>query len=276
VRGESYANAYWLVDQDYTTKDPAEKISTLMFNGNTQAMHDAFMACVACSKVSLVDLYGGGVYTTITISDNFSGKVVTDYNGTGTPPLYDYSLVIYPTTGRIYNSVVAAYNVTAGANVTAGENVSGKNVNASENVTAGSRLIFKDGLRFYGKTVDCIVNPNDDVNFYPNSPEFTHGLYVVGALNATTLSDSQRKMHVNVATSGAMTVDLTEDSQTLSATSFYNSKYKENDIVIVSNTGSGTLSVIAITGASTVVLNPNDSCAFIKVGSSRWNRMSPA
>ena len=281
VRGESYATAYWMVDQDYTSKDPAEKISTLMFSGNTQAMHDAFMACVACSKVAFVDLYGGGVYTTITNLDDFSKKVVTDYNGTGTPPLYDYSLVIYPTTGHIYNSTVAAYNVFAGANVTAGfnvtaeENVSGKNVNATENVTAGSRLIFREGLRFYGKTVDCITNPNDEVNFYPNSPEFPHGLYVVGALNATTLSDSQRKMHVKVPTSGAMTVALTEDSQTLSATSFYNSRYKENDIVVVSNTGSGTLSVVAVENASTVVLNQYESCAFIKVGSSRWNRISP-
>ena len=150
------------------------------------------------------------------------------------------------------------------------------NVIASENVTAVSRFIFKDGLRFYGKNTDVITNPNDDVNFYPNSPVFPHGLYVIGALNATTSPDSQRKMHVKVAASGAMTVDLTQDSQTLEATSFYNSKYKENDIVVVSNTGSGTLSVIAITGASTVVLNQNESCAFIKVGSSRWNRMSPA
>ena len=212
VRGESYANAYWLVDQYYTTKDPAEKISTLMFNGNTQAMHDAFMACVACSKVSFVELYGGGVYTTITNSDDFSRKVVTDYNGTGTPPLYDYSFVIYPTTGRIYNSTVSSYNVAARANVTANEKVSGKNVEASENVTAGSRFIFHNGLRFYGKTEDCIDNPNDESTYYPNSPRFRHGLYVVGALNATTLSDNQRKMHVNVATSGTMTVDLTEDS----------------------------------------------------------------
>lgn len=246
VRGESYATAYWLVDQNYTTKDPMEKISTLMFNGNTDAMHDAFMACVACSKVSSVDLYGGSVYSTITNSDDFSQKVVTDYNGTVTPPLYGYSLVIYPTTGRIYNS-----NVTA------------------------SKLIFKNGLQFYGKTDNCITNPNDEVNFYPNSPAFPHGLYIVGALNATTFSDNQRKMHV-VSTSDEITVlDLTSDFQ-LGAILFYNSRYKENDIIIVSNTGSGTLSVIAVINESSVVLNQNESCAFIKVGSDRWNRISPA
>ena len=83
VRGESYANAYWMVDQDYTTKDPAEKISTLMFRGNTLAVHDAFMACVACPKVKVVELSKDGsgttVYNLLTSSDNFNGKVVVDY-----------------------------------------------------------------------------------------------------------------------------------------------------------------------------------------------------
>jgi hypothetical protein len=202
--------------------------------------------------------------------------VVTDYNGTGTPPLYDYSLVIYPTTGRIYNSLVAAYNVTAGANVTADENVSGKNVNATENVTAGSRFIFNDGLRFYGKTDDCLDNPNDETTYYPNSPRFRHGLYVVGALNATTTADNDRKMHINVAPTSLTTVDLTEDSRMPSASAFYNSKYKINDIIIVSNTGSSSLSVIAVSGGLTVVLNSYESCAFIKTNTNRWNKIAPA
>ena len=73
VRGESYANAYWLVDQNYTSKDPAEKISSLMFNGNTAAMHDAFMACVACSKVKVVELFDGALYPTLTNTDTFIG-----------------------------------------------------------------------------------------------------------------------------------------------------------------------------------------------------------
>lgn len=83
VRGESYANAYWLVDQDYSSKDPAEKISTLMFRGNTSAVHDAFMACVACPKVKVVELSkdtsGTSLYDILTSSDNFNGKVVIDY-----------------------------------------------------------------------------------------------------------------------------------------------------------------------------------------------------
>ena len=80
VRGESYANAYWLVDQDYTTKDPMEKISTLMFNGNTQEMHDAFMACSSCSKVKTIEMYPGSLYDTLTNIDSFSGKIIIEQN----------------------------------------------------------------------------------------------------------------------------------------------------------------------------------------------------
>ncbi len=83
VRGESFATAYWMVDQDYTSNDPAEKISTLMFHGNTQAMHDAFMACAVCSKVKFVELYKDGTGTTLydllTASDHFYSKLVIDY-----------------------------------------------------------------------------------------------------------------------------------------------------------------------------------------------------
>ena len=78
VRGESYANAYWLVDQDYTSNDPMEKISTSMFRGNTAAMHDAFMACAACSKVKVIEMYPGSLYDTLTNIDSFSGKIIID------------------------------------------------------------------------------------------------------------------------------------------------------------------------------------------------------
>ncbi|MBO5742020.1 MAG: hypothetical protein J6R54_08620 [Bacteroidaceae bacterium] len=279
VRGESYANAYWLVDQDYTTKDPAEKISTLMFNGNTAAMHDAFMSCAACSKVKVVELFDGALYPTLINTDTFSGKIIVDYASTiATPPAYIYtgSILISPSALLEYATYLKANEIRGNTIISSGSLYAGANVYSDYDVQASRDLIFDNGIKFKGKNTDCITNPNDDVNFYPNSPKFPHGLYLVGALNATTLSDSQRKMHVNVVTSGTMTVDLTDDSQTLSATSFYNSKYKENDIVVVSNTGSGTLSVVAVANASTVVLNQNESCAFIKVGSSRWNRMSPA
>ena len=88
VRGESYATAYWMVDQNYTSKDPAEKISTLMFTGNTQAMHDAFMACVACPKVKVVELYDGSLYPTLTNTDTFSGKFIIDHASNEQSPAY--------------------------------------------------------------------------------------------------------------------------------------------------------------------------------------------
>jgi hypothetical protein len=78
VRGESFTKAKWMIDQEYTSKDPAEKISTLMFNGNTQEMHDAFMACTACSKVKVIEMYPGSLYDTLTNIDSFSGKIIID------------------------------------------------------------------------------------------------------------------------------------------------------------------------------------------------------
>lgn len=285
VRGESYANAYWLVDQDYTSNDPMEKISTSMFIGNTAAMHDAFMACVGCAKVKTVELYNNSLYPLLINTDAIGNKLIIDYACTDQAPAYTYSgsVVYLALNGHVlvgarlsadYIASLGNLIVSGMASIAGTINATGK-IKSNSDIQSNGNLIFNNGIQFKDDNDNCMVNPND-ASYYPHSPKFPHGLYVVGALNATTLSDNQRKMHVNVSTSGAMTVDLTEDSQTLSATSFYNSKYKENDIVVVSNTGSGTLSVVAVVNASTVVLNQNESCAFIKVGSSRWNRMSPA
>ena len=83
VRGESFTTAYWMVDQNYTSQDPAEKISTLMFKGNTSTMHDAFMACVACPKVKVVELSQDGsgttLYDLLDSGDSFAQKIVIDY-----------------------------------------------------------------------------------------------------------------------------------------------------------------------------------------------------
>lgn len=88
VRGESFTTAYWMVDQNYTSNDPAEKISTLMFRGNTQAMHDAFMACAACNKVKVVELFDGSLYQTLTNTDTFSGKFIIDHASNEQSPAY--------------------------------------------------------------------------------------------------------------------------------------------------------------------------------------------
>ena len=278
VRGESYTTAYWMVDQDYTSNDPAEKISTLMFKGNTSALHDAFMACAACSKVKVVELFDGSLYPTLTNTDTFSGKIIVDYASTiATPPAYIYtgSILISPSALLLYATYLKSNEIRSNTILSSGSLYAGANVYSDYDVQASRDLIFNNGIKFKDDNDNCMVNPNDD-SYYPHSPKFPHGLYVVGALNATTGYDSQRKMHVNVPTSGAMSVDLTSDSTVVGLTTFYCSKYKENDIVIVSNTGSGTLAVIAVSGVLTVVLNAHESCAFIKVGDHSWNKMAPS
>ena len=284
VRGESYATAFWLVDQNYTSKDPAERISTLMFYGNTQAMHDAFMACSACTKVKYVDIYDTGM--TFTVSDKFEMKVVTDYVvTTGNNPDYNWTkgVVVCPNSERFYvgkffkvNELSAFSGVISDSLNVYGAIYALENSSAFKNIISIEKVEFGQGIRFYGSNEDCISNPNDNTSYYPNSPVFKHGLYVTGALNATTLSDYNRKMHIDVAPTSLTTVNLTEDSQMPSASSFYNSKYRINDIIIVSNTGSSSLAVIAVSGVLTVVLNPYESCAFIKTNTYMWNKIAPA
>lgn len=106
VRGDSYTTAYWMVDQDYTSNDPAEKISTLMFRGNTAAMHDAFMACAACSKVKVVELCDGSLYPTLTNTDSFSGKLVIDHVSNEQSPAYGStgSIVYLTKNGHVFIS----------------------------------------------------------------------------------------------------------------------------------------------------------------------------
>lgn len=284
VRGESYATAFWMVDQNYTSKDPAERISTLMFYGNTQEMHDAFMACSSCTKVKYVDIYDTGM--TFTVSDKFEMKVVTDYVvTTGNNPDYNWyrGIVFCPGSERFYvgqyfrAKYVSAENIVASNSLESLGSIfalyyysSFKGIDIAEN------LYFGKGIGFYNSNEEFLINPEDDVNYYPNSPVLKHGLYVKGALNAMTTEDDNRKMHINVAPTSLMTVNLTEDSQMPSASSFYNSKYKVNDIIIVSNTGSSSLSVIAVSGVLTVVLNSHESCAFIKTNTNQWNKIAPA
>lgn len=86
VRGESFTPAAWLIDQNYTSNDPKEKISTLMFRSSS--MHDAFMACAACDKVKVVELCDGSLYPTLTNTDSFSGKLVIDHVSNSQSPAY--------------------------------------------------------------------------------------------------------------------------------------------------------------------------------------------
>lgn len=138
VRGESFTTAKWMVDRDYNSRDPKERISTLMFNGNTQAMHDAFMACSACEKVYLVELYPGGVTDTLTSSDKFYGIVlnhagVSNFN-------FLYGIVINPN-AYVYiqqflrcrnfaaNSIYAVDNISTEGSGTFGSGKFGSGIN---------------------------------------------------------------------------------------------------------------------------------------------------
>lgn len=285
LRGESWTNAEWLIDQNWNTNDQMERISTLWFNGNTQAMHDAFMACVGCAKVKTVELYNNSLYPLLINTDAIANKLIIDYSCTDQAPAYTYSssVVYLALNGHVligarlsadYIESLGNLIVYGMANIEGIINASGK-IKSNSDIQSNGDLIFNDGIKFKDDNGRCMVNPNDD-SYYPHSPKFPHGLYIVGALNATTLEDSLRKMHVNVSTSGAMSVNLTSDSTVAGMTAFYCSKYKINDIVIVSNTGSGALSVIAVSGVLTVVLNAHESCAFIKVGDHSWNKMAPS
>ena len=111
VRGESFTTAKWMIDQIYTSKDPKEKISTLMFGGNTQEIHDAFMLCSACEKVYLVELYPGGVTDTLTSSDKFYGIVlnhagVSNFN-------FLYGIVINPNAYVYIQQFLRCHNFAA-------------------------------------------------------------------------------------------------------------------------------------------------------------------
>lgn len=119
VRGESFSTAYWMVDQDYTSHDPDEKISTLMFNGNTSTMHDAFMACAACSKVKVVELCDGSLYPMLTNTDTFSGKFIIDHVSNDQSPLYSAtaSIVYLTKNGHVslHGRFTASYIESLGA-----------------------------------------------------------------------------------------------------------------------------------------------------------------
>ena len=138
VRGESYANAYWMVDQDYTSHDPDEKISTLMFRGNTQEMHDAFMACAACDKVKLIEMYPGDLYDTLTSDDTFSGMIIVDKKSWMNINYSTSNCVIFAADALINTGVTRLGNVVANL-------VNFNNLIVNENITAMGKGTFGGG-----------------------------------------------------------------------------------------------------------------------------------
>ena len=119
LRGESCTNAEWLIDQDWNTNDQMERISTLWFTGNTSAMHDAFMACAACSKVKVVELFDGSLYPTLTNTDTFIGKFIIDHASNDQSPAYaaTASIVYLAKNGHVslHGRFTASYIESLGA-----------------------------------------------------------------------------------------------------------------------------------------------------------------
>ena len=146
VRGESYATAYWLVDQTYTSNDPMEKISTLMFRGNTIAMHDAFMACTACSKVSVIEMYPGSLYDTLTNNDSFDGKIIIDKNSWMNINYSTSNCVIFAADALINTGATRIHNVLANL-------INANNIILNENITANGKGTFGGGSSKGGNDV---------------------------------------------------------------------------------------------------------------------------
>lgn len=276
VRGESYATAYWLVDQNYTSKDPAEKISTLMFNGNTQAMHDAFMACSASSKVKVLELFDGALYPILTSQDLFANKIIYDHVDGGWPVYgYSSSVVILNDSIAVGNGLKAGFlyalnfmscegNITANGDISSQSNMSAsgngifghvisQNFLFNENSVAFSRESNRGGML----VPKGIQLENSPINLGNNFQTQTSRMFY----EFTPLSGNVQPVNLRTDTSGT----------------FINSNYRLHDVVTIANSGNGTVSVTyAGNAGNVVVLNQWDACSFVKLASGAWAKMSPA
>ena len=277
VRGESYANAYWLVDQDYTTKDPAEKISTKMFRGNTQSMHDAFMACAACSKVKVVELFDGALYPTLTSQDLFDNKLIYDHAAGGWPVYaYSSSVVIMDNgTMAVGNGLKAGFLyalnfMSCEGNITADGDISSQsNMSASGNGIFGH--VISQDFSFDENSVVFLKEPNS------GGMQVLKGIQMANCpinLGDNFQAQTSRMFYEFSPSSGnVQSVNLRTDT----SGTFVNSKYRLHDVVTITNSGEGTVSVTyAGNAGNVVVLNQWDACYFVKLASGAWAKMSPA
>ena len=138
LRGESWTNAEWLIDQNWNDNDQMERISTLWFNGNTSAVHDAFMACAACSKVKVIEMYPGSLYDTLTNVDSFSVKIIIDQNSWMNINYSTSDCVIFAADALINTGATRLHNVLANL-------VNANNILLNENITAQGKGTFGGG-----------------------------------------------------------------------------------------------------------------------------------
>lgn len=287
VRGESFTTAYWLVDQDYTTRDPKEKISTLMFNGNTQAMHDAFMACAACPKVKVVELYAGGVYGTLDNNDDFGDKTVIDYVLSGNDgPIYSYSgsTLFVPSTGLFYIPKLTALKILMEHFQSDVDHISlgyfggfgSTGMFFSSGKIESTGPFYNDG----GATFDSINlgTESDSIGFalkigtrarINSDVEFTS--HVVNLASASNTSVKAPVYHYTPNLATIKDVNLNNN------VNFPSDLFAEGDMVVIENRGQGVVNVTyAGNHGNVAVLNQWDACAFIKAASGAWCKMSPS
>jgi hypothetical protein len=276
VRGESYANAYWLVDQDYTTKDPAEKISTLMFNGNTQAMHDAFMACSACSKVKVLELFDGALYPILTSQDLFANKIIYDHAAGGWPVYgYSSSVVILNDSITVGNGLKAGFLyslnfMSCEGNITANGDISSQsNMSASGNGIFGH--VISQNFSFDGNSVAFSKESNRGGMLVPKGIQLENSPINLG--NNFQAQTSRMFYEFAPSSGNEQSVNLRTDT----SGTFVNSNYRLHDVVTITNSGEGTVRVTYAGNAGNVVLlNQWDACSFVKLASGAWAKMSPA
>lgn len=276
VRGESYASAYWMVDQDYGTSDPFEIISTSMFRGNTAAMHDAFMACAACDKVRFIEMQSGTLYDTLDSGDTFVGKIIVDhrpwrgiYYTTSNCVVFASDAFINTGSTSLANLIAKRINadsVSTSGDISTSSNFVGDGADSCGYFTKGigrdsSRLPgleFSDHYMTYAGT-----RVEKDSAFMRYWAEFVHPFHLKASPNG---SDGNPHVVSSPASGTTATVNL--------ASGDYSSYYTEGDILLVSNLGAGVVNVQ--TGVGTEVLNAGMSSFFVKRSDGNWNVVKSA
>ena len=287
LRGESWTNAEWLIDQNWNTNDQMERISTLWFNGNTSAVHDAFMACAGCSKVKVVELYAGVVYGTLNNNDDFVDKIVIDYALSGNDgPIYTYSssTLLIPGTGSFYIPKLTAMKIFMDHFKSDVDHISLGYFGGfgSAGMFFGSSKINSTGP-FYndmGATFDSINlgTESDSIGFaikignrarINSDMEFTS--HVVNLASAANTSVKAPVYHYAPQLATITDVNLNNNVNLPS------DLFSEGDMVVIENRGQGVVNVTyAGNSGNVAVLNQWDACAFIKAASGSWCKMSPS
>lgn len=286
LRGESWTNAEWLIDKDWNTNDQMERMSTLWFNGNTSAVHNAFMACVGCSKVKVVELYAGGVYGTLGSVDNLGDKIVIDYALSGNDgPIYTYSgsTLFVPGTGVFYIPKLTALKILMEHFQSDVDHISlgyfgypGIFINDSKidvvgpmNV-AGISTLESINLGTEADNIGFLTKVSSWAQFQSDIRLQSHVVNLGATLSLTT----KGSLYTYSPASGTVTsLNLNSPNGDFPTSDNFN----VGDVVTIVNKGEGVVNVTyAGNPGNEAILNQWDACAFIKAETGAWAKMSPA